>query len=62
MITVHVIIVFMNFLHWYAISTKVHDYALFRVNDVFYECLIFYKVKKIEINYLTLTLIDDFKD
>ena len=31
--------------------TKVHIYALFRVNDVLYGCSIFCKVKEIEINY-----------
>ena len=42
--------------------TKVHIDALFRVNYVFDECLIFYKIKQIEINYLILTLVDDLKD
>ena len=42
--------------------TKVHVYALFRVNYVLDECLIFYKIKEIEINYLILTLVDDLKD
>ena len=26
------------------------------------ECLIFYKIKQIEINYLIVTLVDDLKD
>ena len=43
-------------------STKVQVYALFWVNYVLYECLIFYKVKYIEINYLTLIFVDDLKD
>ena len=40
-------------------STKVHVYALFTVNYVLYECLIFNKVKLIEINYLIFTFVDD---
>ena len=43
-------------------STKVHVYALFRVNCVLDELLVFYRIKSIEINYLVLTLVDDLKD
>ena len=42
--------------------TKVHIYTLFSVYYVLDECLIFYNIKKMEINYLILTLVDDLKD
>ena len=45
--------------------TKVHIYTLFRINYVLYGCVIFCKVKQIEINHfpsITLTLLDVLKN